>query len=155
MKRMNRKAQFYILAAVVLLSITFGIFTPKKSVSRPAKVFNLLAENYVKEAPFAANYGSIEDFTLKFYSYALTVDSDFEMLSLLVSSDNVSALSLIRSTIFINQHGLSFNESAVLEKEDSVTVSIGGSQYIIDTSREGVRAVFISEKAGSRRVRVE
>lgn len=152
---MNKKAQFYILAAVILLSITFGLFAPRKAVSGPEKTFSLLAGNYISEAPFAANQDSIEDFTLRFYDFALARDSNFEMMYIAVSADNISAMSLMKPAIFINQHSLLFNTSVVFEKEDSVAVSIGTEQYEFNTTEAGLHAIFISQDGGSRHVRIE
>jgi len=152
---MNKKAQFYILAAVILLAITFGLFGAKKTIPKPVKSFDLLVNNYMKEAPFAANTGNLEDFTLRFYDLAAATDPNFEILTLNVLQDNISAFSLIKSAIFINQYGLSFNQSIVFNRPDEITVSIGAQQYIINTSFTGLRAIFVSQSEGSRNVRVE
>ena len=151
---MNRKAQFYILAAVVLLAITFGLFTTKKTLGPPDRTFELLAENYIREAPFAANTNNLEDFTLKFYDFAVSKEPNFEMVYLYTSQGNISALSLVKSTIFINEYNLSFNDSVAFERQDMITVSIGNQQYNINTSATGIKAVFILEKEGTRNVRM-
>ena len=151
---MNKKAQFYILAAVILLAITFGLFSAKKTIPAPQKGFDLLVNNYIKEAPFAANAANLDDFTLKFYSLAIATDPNFEMLTLNVMQGNISALSLIKSAIFINQYSLSFNQSLVFERQDSVAVSIGAQQYIINTTNTSLKAIFISQSENSRNVRL-
>ena len=150
---MNRKAQFYILAAVMLLAITFGLFAAMKTFGPPDRTFGLLAENYIKEAPFAANTNNLEDFTIKFYDFAVSKEPNFEMVYLYTSQGNISAFSLVKSTIFINEYNLSFNESVAFGRQDAATVSIGNQQYDINTSAMGIKAVFISEKEGTINVR--
>jgi len=151
---MNKKAQFYIIAAVVLIAITFGLFAEKKTISKPDRTFRELVDNYVAEAPFAANSGMLEDFTLKFYDFALSKDSNFEMMYLYISDDNVSAFSLVKSTIFINQYNLTFNRSLVFQKTNEAVVSIGTEQYAINTTSDGLKTIFISQKENSRNVKI-
>ena len=151
---MKKKAQFYILAAVLLLAITFGLFTAKKTISSPEKTFNGIVDNYIREAPFAANSGNLNDFTLKFYDYALEKDSNFEMLYLYLSDDNVTAFSLVKSTIFINEYSLSFNQTANLTNTGTATVSIGTDQYVFNLTGSSLKAIFLSQKEGSRNVRL-
>ena len=152
---MSRRAQFYLLSAVILLAITFGLFAAKEAVPKPSGAFDLIVGNYVEEAPFAANSGSIEDFTLKFYSLALETDPDFQMAYFYVTQDNISIFSLVKPAIFINQYNLSFNQSIVLPPMDSITVSAETGQYVINTTSAALRAIFISQKPGSTSVRLE
>lgn len=151
---MNRKAQFYILAAVMLLAITFGLFATKKTFSPPDKTFSILSENYLKEAPFAANTGNLKEFTLKFYDFAVSKEPNFEMVYIYTSQGNISAFSLVKSTIFINEYNLSFNEDVAFQRQETTTVSIEDQQYEINTSPIGIKAVFISEKEGTRNVKI-
>jgi hypothetical protein len=150
---MNNKAQFYILTAVILLAITFGLFASKKTVEKPSGTFDSLVDNYLREAPLAANSGNLNDFTLKFYDFAKTKDNDFEMLYFYTQGGAVSSLSLVKSTIFINQYNISFNQSIVFDNIGEAVVSTGTAQYTINTTNDGLRAVFFSQKQGSRNVR--
>jgi len=152
---MKKRAQFYILAAVILIAITFGLFTAKKTIPSPDRSFDLLVGNYVKEAPFAANSGNLNEFTAKFYDFALKTDPNFEMMYLYVSQGNISAFSLMKPTIFINQYNLSFNQSMVFERTDGVSVSIGTDEYAVNTTNAGLKTIFISQKPDSRNVRLE
>ncbi len=152
---MNKKSQFYILTAVILLAITFGLFTVQKTVPRPSGTFDLLVSNYMKEAPLAANSGDLEGFTRDFYDFALTREGGFEMMYAFASQGNVSVLSLIKSRIFINQFSLSFNDTITLTGPEELTVSIGSEQYIINTSSQGLKAIFLLQKENSRQVRIE
>lgn len=152
---MNKKAQFYILTAVVLLSITFGLFTSKKLISSPDKTFENLVENYVKEAPFAANKGDLDDFNERFYDFASSKDHAFQMLSIFVSKSNISVESFMKSTIFINQYNLSFNQTIILDLVDEITISTQEDQYVINTENYGINTLFISAKEGNRQVRIE
>ncbi len=152
---MNKKSQFYILTAVVLIAITFGLFSSQKMIPKPENAFGLLVDNYLKEAPFAANSGNLEDFTLRFYDLAASKEPDFEMVSFYVSQDNVSVLSLAKPTIFINQHNVSFRQSIVFQRPDAAMVSIGQEQYSIDTATTGIKTIFLMSKEDSRNVRVE
>ncbi len=149
---MNKKAQFYILAAVILLAITFGIFSSKKTIAKPTETLEELAENYIKEATFAANLGNLSDFTIKFHDFAVTKDKDFEMVYILSYSGNITSLSRIKSKIFINRHDLLFNESVNFEKEELTTVTIADQEYEFNTSDDGINAIFISSKENERRV---
>ena len=151
---MKKRAQFYIMAAVILIAITFGLFTAKKTISKPEKTFGELVDNYQKEAPFAANSGNLGDFTLKFYDFAVSRDSNFEMVYLYVSQENISAFSLAKSTIFINQYNLSFSSGLLLARTDETVISAGSEQYIINTTTSGLRALFMSQKENSRNVRI-
>jgi len=151
---MNKKAQFYIIAAVILISLTFGLFSAKKAMPKPEKTFDLLVQNYQEDAPFAANSGNLRDFTEKFYGFAESKDSSFQLAYFYVSQANISAFSLIKQTIFINQYNLTFNSSIVIPRESETVVSMGDSQYSLNTTATGLRAIFLSEKEGSRSVKI-
>jgi hypothetical protein len=150
---MSKKAQFYILTAVILLAITFGLFTAKKTIQKPDRTFDQLADNYVKEAPIAANSGRFEDFALRFYDFAVLREQNFEMVTIYISDENVSVLSLVKSSIFINEYNLSFKQDVVFPRTD-VIVSIGNEQYDINASSIGVKTIFLLQKSDSKNVRI-
>jgi len=149
---MNKKAQFYIITAVVLLVMTYGFFSPKLKYETDS-TFRGLYENYLKEAPFAANTGNLEDFTRKFVEYGNTKEPNFGIAYLYIQSGDMTALNMIKKTIYINDRQLEFNNSLVAEKENSTTITFNGNQYVLNTSDSPqVKALFYSESGNSKKV---
>ena len=149
---MNKKAQFYIITAVILLVLSYSFFSPKLTYKKD-RSFQDLYENYIKESSFAANTGNLAEFTHKFVDYSKTKNPNFGIAYLYVKSNNITALNLIKKPIFINEFRLSFNETVVIDKKNSVTITLGSNQYIFNTTESPkISALFYSESGTTKKV---
>jgi hypothetical protein len=152
---MNKKAQFYIITAVILLAMTYGFFRPKLTYEKEG-AFREICDNYFKESSFAANTGNLEDFTQKFAEYANSKESGFGIVYLYAQNSNITAFSLVKKTIYINELKLEFNQTLVINKENSVTITIESNQHVINTSEyPKVGVLCYSESGNTKKVIVE
>ncbi|MEM4337126.1 MAG: hypothetical protein QXG86_03925 [Candidatus Woesearchaeota archaeon] len=139
---MNKKSQFYIITAVILLALTFGLSKPKIKYASDRN-FKELCENYIKEAPFAANTGNLNEFTQKFVDYGKTKEPNFGLLYLEIRQDNITAFNLVKKTTYINEFKLSFNETLTTDRENQVIITLDKNQYIFNTSEYPKISVLI------------
>jgi len=152
---MNKKAQFYIITAVILLALTYGFFRPKLTYARDNS-FEGLYKNYIEEAPIAANSGNLDDFSRRFSSYAGTKVPGFGLAYLYVQNSNITVLNLVKKTIFINDVPLGFNQSAVMDRKNRTTLTLESGQYVFETSEyPKVLSFFYAESEGSKKVYVK
>jgi len=144
---MNKKSQFYIITAIILLALTFGFFGPKLT-SEVDRTFTELCDNYLREASFAANTGNLEDFTGKFFAYGNTKEPDFGLVAMHVQKDNVTVISMLKKTIYINENQLSFNTTAIISRDNSLVITMGKGQYRFDTSEYPKISAFLYSESG-------
>ena len=152
---MNKKAQFYVITAVILLALTYGFFRPKLVYARDTS-FEGLYKNYIEESPIAANSGNLDDFSRRFVNYADTKIPNFGLAYLYVQNGNITVLNLVKKTIFINDVPLGFNQSAVIDQKNRTTLTLESEQYVFETSEyPKVLSFFYAESEGSKKVYVK
>ena len=149
---MNKKAQFYIITAIILLALTFGFFKPKIKYETD-RTFMALCDNYIREASFAANTGNLGDFTQKFVEFGNTREPDFGIAYLYVQSQNITAANLLKKTIYINENKVMHNETVVIDRENKTVITTDSSQYTFNTSEYPKISAFVfSESENNKRV---
>lgn len=93
-----KKAQYYIFTAIVLVIFLSGIILYPKIEKDEKDSFNMLAENFEKEAPKAINYALFNnsnatllfaDFATGFYNYAKSVDNNFQIIYVVHEKNSV------------------------------------------------------------------
>ena len=83
----SRKAQFYIVIAIILIVYLFAIGKPTAQIKKPETAFRQLYQNFMAESPKAINSGIYEgnlterfkNFSDAYISYARTKSPDFRM----------------------------------------------------------------------------
>jgi len=152
---MNKKSQFYIITAVILLAMTSGFFMPKLSYDTDTK-FREVGDNYIREASFAANTGNLDDFSRKFVDYAGIKEQNFGLAYIYAKGRNVTVLNLIKKTIYINEFKLDFNQTLTIGRESSITLTKESDQYFFNTSdAPKISAFFYSETGSTKKVYVK
>lgn len=152
---MNKKSQFYIITAVLLMTLAFGAIFSSKATIKSETAFNELWKNYAKEAAFAANQGSFDDFTQKFVVFARTRDKNFKLISVYTSESETRVYNAYGKTININnQLSLPASKGGSLNKTGEIGILTDKDVYYLATPANSVKAIFITESKSAKRVYV-
>lgn len=153
--RLQKKGQFYLIIAVLLISFTFGAVFSTKSSAKTEDYFKETWKNYIKEAPFAANSGEFEDFTQKFVEFARTRDRNFKLISVYSTVSGIQVYNAYGKTININ-NVLSIPDSSAgaLNRTGKVGIITDEDVYYLDTPAGSIKAVFMTESKTAKRVYV-
>jgi len=135
-----KKAQFYIISAVILLTISLVIFA-LSSKSYPAKKkvddFSNLHENYAREVSEVINnmikekndnllselnVSNLEDYTGKFLDYARSRQTSFGLVYVFTYHNSST----------VSNH---LNEDVIFESESNHTVQSGSTLNLISTEK--------------------
>jgi hypothetical protein len=154
-RRFGKKGQFYLIIAVLLISLTFGAVFSTKSSAKTEDYFKETWKNYIKEAPFAANSGKFEDFTQKFVEFARTSDKNFKLISVYSAGSEIQVYNAYGKTININNE-LSIPDSSAgtLGRTDKIGIITDSDVYYLDTPAGSIKAVFMTESKTAKRVYV-
>ena len=166
---MNKKAQFYIFIAILLLTYAFAIARPSAAPKEPVPVFKSLYQNFISESPTVINNalhssGNVSDayknFVDTFISFAKTKEPNFRLLYILVNNDKLVVSnrmdSAINATVNQNSYQISSNQELTLGKADSADIIIGTNTYSFsfDDTDTQVKALFRKEDKNEVRVYV-
>lgn len=151
---MNRKAQFYIFTAIILIAFSFGLFRSVNQVPEPDATFAQLHSNFMQEAPYAANMANITGFSKAFLSYARQMDSKFELIAIVSRQNNITVFNGFTGTIHINNVTLFANDTAVLQKINTTTALTDNGAYPFDTSQNRIFALFRTKGQNEQKIRV-
>ncbi|MFH1182629.1 MAG: hypothetical protein V1702_06750 [Candidatus Woesearchaeota archaeon] len=167
MGKMNKKAQYYIFAAVVLLGYAFLIIRPAVQAGAETSAFKSLYENFISESPVIINnalYSSSnlsEDykaFADEFISFAKTRSPNFRLVYLLAENDNLVVgnrldigINLTASSI---PYTLASNSELTIPKPASASVIIGKRAYEFSFDERDIQAKFLFRNADRKEVRV-
>ncbi len=153
--RFQKKGQFYIITAVLLISLTFGAIFSTNSATTTEDYFKQTWKNYVKEAPFAANQGEFKDFTQKFIDFARTRDKNFKLISVYSSGSEIQIYNAYGKTININnQLSIADSSAGTLNKTNEVGIIIDSDVYYFTTPAGSIKAIFMTESKTAKRVYV-
>lgn len=120
----DKKGQFYILIALLLISYAFGLARQDVPIRKPKDTFQLLHEGYVSEGSAAINNAVYEDanvtarfsaFTDDYMAFARSAEPGFRLVYLLKYRDWLTVG---------NRLG------------DGLNVSVGSSSYLAGSSSE-------------------
>lgn len=136
---LGRKAQFYILAAILLSA--FALFLGKGSQGIvPKSSFDKLYSNYLAEAPRAANAAlynhsganlTLRDFSDSFHAYARGVDPDFRFAYFFGDGSQLHAVSYFDENITLATNSSNTSFRGYLQVPDTryVEVRLGNQTY--------------------------
>lgn len=109
----NKKSQFFIFAAIIIISLTLMLFSDTFIPKAKRDNFKEMSDNYASEAPYAINSAitqnkdpvvSLDDFTKKFIEYAKYQNVDFKVLYIIKAKDFLTVSNrLSEDVIFYNQ----------------------------------------------------
>ncbi len=151
---MNKKSQLYILTMVILLALTISFVLPTKTES-PDKGFKKLYENYIFEAPRAANNDKLIDFTKRFVEYSHTIDSNFGVACISVD-DNITVYNKIGKTITVDAIDLPDSQNITFAHQNQTAITLDSQIYYFNTSlKKDVKAVFLSESLLAKKIYIK
>ncbi len=170
-----KKGQFYILAAVILLAITFTVFalSSKSNVfTKNEDTFEELHENYVREVSEVINnmiyeknqadleeidLDKLEDFTSQFMNYAKTRSPSFSLVYMFSYHEDVRVANHFDETIVVSVSGVNSTveagELVDLETSDIYVVYAFDNMYELERDQDiDFSAIFRSERGNEVRI---
>lgn len=153
----NKRGQFYIFTAVLLIAFALGSTLVTRTVTREDTQFNQIYSNYLTEAPYAANDGHLLDFTKAFLGYARTVDVNFGLAYIFSDGGSISIYDGLRKPININNQ-LSLNDGDVGQinmTNQVVIITDLGNYYFNITNATSLKELFMTQHDGNNRIHVQ
>ncbi|MFH1315899.1 MAG: hypothetical protein ABII01_00080 [Candidatus Woesearchaeota archaeon] len=165
----SKKAQFYILIAVILVGIAFSIVQASETFKEPDQLFNQLAENLEKESSNMVNNAIYEEnvvedeynpFFISFIKFAKTRDPKFEALYILKNKDKITIYSEIKDTVVLKDGGSSINifyqGTRSITDKDVVTLNYNNIDYDFKFNQKDVQLKILvtSRKSDDLRIRL-
>jgi hypothetical protein len=166
---LNKKAQFYIFTAILLLTYAFAISRPTVAPKQPISSFQSLYKNFLYESPIVVNNalhesGNVSDayrqFVDDFISFAKTKDPNLRMAYLLVDNGKLVIGNRLKSAINVsenqNSYTVSSNQELTIDKPASVELLVNDIAYTFsfDESDIQVKALFRKEDQNEVRIYV-
>lgn len=158
---MDKKAQFYLFTAVILIILAAGIIPKSVQVYEKGHVFNELAENFEDEIVHVVNNAiyhnisaaeRIEGFSISFLNYARQRDPNFGYVLMLRDSNETIISNRLKESTAVKPEGdpwfsVAANDHAVTEPYDSLIVEIEDGRFGFNMSREvEIKILFKSVK---------
>jgi len=152
---MNKKSQFYIFIALVLIALVLSGAQFLRVTERPSTTFKELHENYLREGAAAANRGQLQDFTERFVEYARTRDPEFGLMYIFVDED-IKVYNGLKKSININTNlSLMPDEAVTFDFVEDVAVFYEEEVYYFNlSSTKQLQALFISDAGENIKVHV-
>lgn len=174
---MNKKAQFYILAAVILLTIAFIVFavSNKTIFKKTDNTFDELHANYVREASSVVNsaifeknklelqnpdFSKVESFTNDFITYARTRMPAFSLMYMLTYKNSTIVANKFEQHAIFSSGGLNYSvspgQTINVTSSGSYDVYAFGNKYSFDNIQQtDFNVIFHSEQDKEVRVFVQ
>lgn len=152
-----RKAQFYIVAAVILCGLAVALVSSSFVVSKNKIVFAELQNNFMRESSMAINsalgsgddlYTSFEDFVSEFRDFAEERNIEFNLVYLLKDNENIYIRNYVDDVIFVETPVLTTSISSGdilnISAYEYVGIRDGTEDYVFEFEDEHValRALF-------------
>jgi hypothetical protein len=163
---MNKKAQFYILTALILILIAFGLVQSTKTVQQAKSTFTETTENLARESAIAINQAiySQEDtdtaylkFFRNFMTYSRTKDTQFKALYALKQGKTIIIQNEIGETVTIKEKGAELENSAntTITAQPTITITYKNSQYPLKFNGNDIelRILATTENANEKRIK--
>jgi hypothetical protein len=158
----NKKGQFYIFIAILLITYVLTISPPRAAPKKPVPVFKQLHQNYVFEAPKAINAAIYDNANLSerfmnfsdaFVDYSKGREARFGLLYLLAYEDGLDVKNYLSETANVTTNTASFllttNSWRTINRTNSVSIYLGNLNYDFSfTEPIQLRALFktVAEK---------
>ncbi len=167
-KNLNKKGQFYMLIAILLILHLMLVVMPSSAIISPTSSFRQLYENFMAESPQVINSGIYEDnlterfrnFTAAYTDYARTKSPDFNMAYALLENEKVLVSNSMGYPINITTPSESFNLSSgtdiVINRTSNLTFYIKGNPYNFAFTKDTeLKAVFMKSDKNEVIIHVE
>ena len=152
---MNKKAQFYILTALILIVIAFALVQGQAQAYAPASHFSELCDNIATESRTTVNQAiysneDISDSYRRFYTsfmiYAKTKDSGFGAAYALKDHDQITVFNQIGKDIVIkdNMANVPDKGNTTLKARQTLTIQYDGKDYPMQFSDRDVQVKILA-----------
>ncbi|MBN2422197.1 hypothetical protein JXB41_03135 [Candidatus Woesearchaeota archaeon] len=152
---MDKRAQFYIFAAIILCSVVFVGTVNKITVEEPSKKFQSFYENYLIESSEVINSAIYEsrdiseqfkNFTLDFIEYADSKNVELGILYVLIYPDNeaiiVNYLNSEANVDFV--YSVPPDTEKIINLGNNFTLEIDDQEYYFNVSSgENIKLEFL------------
>lgn len=165
----NKKGQFYIFAAILLVTYALTINPPTVEIKKATPVFKQLYQNYLFEAPKVMNSAVYDNaniterfmnFSDTFSSYAKSREAKFGMVYLLAHQDGVDIKNYLSETANISTNTTSFllgpGNWKTMNRAGSLAVYLNSIRYDFSfTESMQLKAIFKSSADNEVKVYVQ
>ena len=139
--RQNKKGQFYILIALLLISYAFQLARQDVPIRKPSDAFKLLYDGYLAEGARVVNDAVYEEanvtarfssFTTDYVAFAKSSDSGFGLAYLLKYKDTLAIGNRLAADLNVTAGGTSFivpQNSERVVSATSATLTVSGTSY--------------------------
>lgn len=162
MKIKNKKAQFYIITAIVLIATVFLYSSTQTETPKQQNIFHEMSENYFNEAPYVLNSAlltsenmneKMENFTRSFINYAKSRNIEMGIIYL-YSIDNIITMgNFMEETATFENTDLFESTTAQFNLTTNFTVSLGDNIYYFNISNNEFKA--IAKEYGEDYIKIE
>jgi hypothetical protein len=162
----TKKAQFYILIALLLIVAAFSVTKQDVPIRKPADSFLLLHEGFVKEGVHVINNAVYNDanissnfanFTNAYVDFAKSSDPSFELAYFLKYGDKLSVGNRFDSNLNITVGSTGLLVSPGTEHTVSIantTMLLNGLDYNFDFTEEDIQLKAIFRKKDKLEIRI-
>jgi hypothetical protein len=164
---MNKKAQFYIFVAILLVTYAFAITRPATAPKQTVSAFKSLYENFISESPVVINHALhnssdvsavYELFVDDFLQFARTKEPNFRLVYLLVDGDTLVIGNRLKDTINVtanqNPYSLSSGKQLTLDKSDTAELIVNDIRYEFSFDETDVQLKALFRKEDKNEVRI-
>jgi len=146
----SKKAQFYIITAVVLIAAVFLYSSSRTETPKYQSVFHEISENYFNEAPYVLNAAMItdanknekmENFTKNFINYAKTKTISMGIVYVFSDSENITVGNFMKEAVTCNSFELLENQTQIFNMTENMSVSIDGNQYDFNITENSFKSI--------------
>ena len=156
-KKLNRKAQFYIFMALLLSFLVFTIYPSNSSSMVSTYLFQSISQNYIKEAPKVVNaavfkkqdiFQIFDNYTKNFISYAATKNIDLEVAYVIINKTNIKIVNYLSVPINIligsQEENLTSNNNVVFNRDiDKLEIKFAEKNYQYQINEEDLQLKFL------------
>jgi len=162
MRIKNKKAQFYIITAIVLIATVFLYSSTQTETPKHQNTFHEISENYFNEAPYVLNAAlltsenlneKMENFTINFINYAKSRNIKMGIIYLYSIGNIITMGNFMKETATFENTDLFENTTAQFNLTENFTVSLGNNVYYFNMSKNEFKA--IAKEYGEDYIKIE
>ncbi|MCP3681916.1 MAG: hypothetical protein GY861_04425 [bacterium] len=163
----NKKAQFYIFAAILLIGYSFTIVQPPSEIKMPLTAFGALRENFIQESNVVINNAIYEesnlsqvywDFADEFIGFAKTSSPKFRMFYMLQHDGKIDFGNYLEEDVNVTYGSNSFvvqaGDLVSKERMKDLTLRVGDINYDFEIENSAVELKALFKQTKNNEVRI-
>lgn len=146
---MDKKGQFYLITALILLIPTYTLLVSQQNFGREKTTnFDVLSKNYISESRIVINnalyydnniYQEIESFTQDFIDYSNTKNIDLKILYMVKNGESLRVVNYLKDVEITDFNiTLKSSETINLNTTNEITIKYEETEYIYEFSNETI-----------------